>query len=50
MDKGELSDNGWRRSDFLASPFNKYEPITFVSVGYVKEKYGDGQSNTSVSS
>jgi hypothetical protein len=50
MDKGEQSDNGWRRTDFLASPFTKYEPITFVLMGYVKEKYGFGQSNTSVSS
>jgi len=50
MDKGEHSDNGWRRTDFLASPFTTYEPITFVLMSYVKEKYGVGQSDTSVSS
>jgi hypothetical protein len=46
MDKGEQSHNGWRRTDFLASPFSKSEPITFVLMGYLKEKYGVGQSNT----
>jgi len=50
MDKGEQSENGWRRTDFLASPFTKSEPITFLLMGYVKEKYRAGQSNTSVSS
>jgi len=49
VDNGEENDNGWRRTDFLASPFTKYDPITFVLMGYVKEKYGVGQSNTSVS-
>ena len=34
----------------MASPFTKSEPITFVLMGYVKEKYGVGQSITSVSS
>jgi len=50
MDKGEQSENRWRRTDFMASPFTKSEPITFVLMGYVKEKYGVGQSITSVSS
>ena len=49
MDKGEQNDNGWRRTDFLASPFTKYEAIKFVLMGYVKEKYGVGPRNTSVS-
>jgi hypothetical protein len=49
MGKGEQSKNGWI-IDSLASPFTKCEPITFVLVGYVKEKYGVGQSNISVSS
>ena len=48
MDKGEQSENGWRRTDFLASPFTKSEPITFLLMGYVKEKYRVGQSSTSV--
>jgi hypothetical protein len=50
MGKGEQSKNGWRIIDFSASPFTKCEPITFVLMGYVKEKYGVGQSNISVSS
>jgi hypothetical protein len=50
MGKGEQSENGWRITDSLASPFTKCEPITFVLMGYVKEKYGVEQSNISVSS
>jgi hypothetical protein len=37
MDKREQNDNGWR-TDFLVSPFTKYEHIIFVFMGYVKEK------------
>jgi hypothetical protein len=42
MDKEEQRENEWRRTDFLASPFTKSEPITFVLMGYVQEKYGIG--------
>jgi hypothetical protein len=49
MDNGEQSNNGWRRTDFLASPFTKYDPVTFVLMDCVKEKYGVEQSNTSMS-